>query len=109
MYCTSCGKDLHDDAVICPACGVPTKNFKNQNMQVSNASASDDSMGCLLGGVYFLFPIVGLILYFVWKDTKPRSAKFAGKWALIGVIVNIVFAIIAGIAGGLGFGDFTYY
>ena len=42
----------------------------------------------------FFFPIVGLILFIVWKDSKPKSSKAAGKGALIGVIVGAIFAVI---------------
>lgn len=38
----------------------------------------------------FCFPIVGLILYLVWKNTKPRSAGRAAKGALVGFILGIV-------------------
>lgn len=88
MFCTTCGKELHNDAVICPACGVPTQNFKD------NKIVSDDSAGCLLGGACFWLPLLGLVLYLVWKDTKPKSAKFAGTWGLIGFIVNLIIGIL---------------
>lgn len=26
MYCSECGNELNDKAVVCPNCGVPTKN-----------------------------------------------------------------------------------
>ena len=42
----------------------------------------------------FFFPIVGLILYLVWKDQKPRCAHAIGKWALIGFIANTILIII---------------
>lgn len=42
----------------------------------------------------FFFPIVGLILYLVWKNQKPRCAHAIGKWALIGFVANIVLTII---------------
>lgn len=29
MYCTKCGKELLDEAVICPECGCPTSNYNN--------------------------------------------------------------------------------
>ena len=28
MFCKNCGKEINDNAVICPKCGVPTNNFK---------------------------------------------------------------------------------
>ena len=47
----------------------------------------------------FFFPIVGLILYLVWKDQTPLKAHSAGKGALIGVIVwtalSVILAILA--------------
>lgn len=53
----------------------------------------------------FFFPIVGLILFLVWKSEKPVSAKQAGMGALASVISTvvlwillIVFAVIAGSA-----------
>lgn len=66
----------------------------------------DDNFGwCILG---FCVPIVGLILWLVWRDEKPRCAKRAGTGALIllGVwaaffllyFMIIMFAIVVGIA-----------
>lgn len=42
----------------------------------------------------FLFPIVGLILYLVWKDTLPLRARSCGKGAIIGVIFYVVFVVL---------------
>lgn len=40
----------------------------------------------------FFFPIVGLILFLVWKNTKPKSAKVSGIGALIGFVFNIILS-----------------
>jgi len=50
----------------------------------------------------FLFPIVGLILYLVWKDQTPIRAKSAGTGALIGVIAYIALSIIIAFIIGAG-------
>lgn len=42
----------------------------------------------------FLLPVVGLILYLVWKDAKPLSARQAGKGALVSVIVSAALLIL---------------
>ena len=42
----------------------------------------------------FFIPLVGLILYVTWKDDKPVAAKECGKFALIGFVIGIAFAII---------------
>lgn len=42
----------------------------------------------------FFFPIVGLILYLVWRTEKPLSARRAGMGALVSVIVGAVFTVL---------------
>ena len=68
----------------------------------------NDKGGFLWGLLGCCVPIVGLILFIVWKDQKPKTAKAAGIGALVSVIVAVVsyillFVVIgaAGIAGGL--------
>ena len=57
----------------------------------------------------FFFPLVGLILWLVWKDKTPLKAKSCGKGALIGVIVNVVFSIIYGVIIGVATSSMMYY
>ena len=83
-YCQKCGNELMDEAVVCPGCGCA---------QAKTASENDSSsFGWALLG--FCIPIVGFILWLVWKDNTPLKAKSAGKGALISVILSIVFYII---------------
>ena len=49
-------------------------------------------MGCCI-------PLAGLILFLVWKDTKPKTAKAAGIGALVSVGISILFYIIVIVAG----------
>lgn len=54
-------------------------------------------------------PVVGLILFLVWKDQKPKTAKAAGIGALVSVILWVVFYIIYFVilgAAGLALGAF---
>ena len=46
----------------------------------------------------FFFPLIGLILYLVWKDELPQRAHSCGKGALVGVVVYVVVWILAMIA-----------
>lgn len=74
-----------------------------QQYQYGQQPADTGSFGWAVLG--FFFPIVGLILFLVWKSEKPVSAKQAGMGALASVISTvvlwillIVFAVIAGSA-----------
>lgn len=62
MFCKNCGKEIPDNSIACTNCGAPTGNVEDTG-----------SLGwCLLG---CCIPMAGLILYFVWKDQKPKTAK----------------------------------
>lgn len=36
-------------------------------------------------------PVAGLVLYLVWKDTKPNTAKAAGIGALVSVVLAVLY------------------
>lgn len=68
---------------------------QTQQTSQQNATATVEEGGTAGWAILsFFFPIVGLILFIVWKDSKPKSSSAAGKGALIGVIVGAVFAVI---------------
>lgn len=90
-YCTKCGKEIMDDAVICTGCGCA------QEVTTAKNDIDSSSVGFALLG--FFIPIVGLILYFVWKESQPLKAKSAGKGALIGFCVSIISSIFVAIVG----------
>ncbi len=54
----------------------------------------EDKGGCLWGGLCFLFPIVGLILYLVWRQDKPNTARSCGIGAIVGVVFSFVMSIL---------------
>ncbi len=54
MYCTKCGNQIDDAAVICPRCGVPTQNY-HQNAQpqqqpVINVVNTNTNTNTVVGG-----------------------------------------------------------
>ena len=40
MFCSKCGKEINDEAVICPSCGVPTQNYISQQQAQSQSVAT---------------------------------------------------------------------
>lgn len=45
---------------------------------MDNNMNAEDKGGFLWGLLGCCIPIVGLVLFLVWKDTKPKTAKAAG-------------------------------
>ena len=82
----------------------PTHQSYEYNGPEYQASPDSGSVGW--GFLGCCFPIVGLILFLVWKDTKPRSAKSAGIGAIIGVVAVVLIYLLM-IALGIGAGILT--
>ena len=102
-FCTGCGKELSACEEFCSVCGKQ-RTTPAQDAQPTFQQPVYPQMGYVQvapsGGMTalgFFFPIVGLILYLVWKDQTPLKAKSAGKGALIGVIVWTVLSVILAI------------
>lgn len=105
-FCKNCGTQLGDQASFCPNCGTAQNAVPVQNPYTPVAPAPVDKGGFWWGALGCCIPIVGLILFLVWKDTKPNTAKSAGKGALISVILGVVFYvlyfILIGVAAAMG-------
>lgn len=124
MFCTNCGKELPDNASFCPECGAaqaapaPQKEdpqavpqqpayyeqpqnsqpqYQQAPYQQQNAAVDSGSFGWAVLG--FCVPIVGLILFLVWKGDKPKSAKVAGIGALVSVILTVLLYVVFFIVG----------
>lgn len=70
-------------------------------MENNNNNVTDNG-GFGWGLLGFCIPIVGLILYLVWKGDKPKTAKAAGMGALISVIIGVVLYVLMFVVIGVG-------
>ena len=116
-YCRECGSYLGAGETFCPSCGAaaqptqataqqPDAAFEGQGMPQQPFQQPDGyqqpvyqqpvndsgSFGWAVLG--FLIPIVGLVLYIVWRTEKPRSARMAGLGALVSVIASVVVTLL---------------
>lgn len=97
-FCRNCGNQIADNSVVCPYCGVA------QNNAPATPAAPADNGGFGWGLLGCCVPIAGLILFLVWKDTKPKSAKAVGIGALVSVGISVVcylVSLVIGLAAGL--------
>ena len=88
-FCKNCGNQIEDNAATCPNGGA------SQN----TTPQATDNGGFLWGLLGCCIPIVGLVLFLVWKDTKPKTAKAAGIGALVSVIIGILWYILVAVIG----------
>ena len=72
--------------------GCNPQGFNYNQYQDSHGEYEDASNGWI--ALCFFFPLIGVILYLVWYDEHRRRAKYAGKGALISVIVSVAAGII---------------
>ena len=85
-------KKLIKVAVVRPHRGVATENA---NKDVDNSGFLWGLLGCCI-------PLVGLILFLVWKDNKPKTAKAAGIGALVSVGCIVLFYVLIFAIGTFG-------
>lgn len=99
MFCRYCGKDISDDSVVCEYCG--------KDLQSTGAKAND-SANILWAVLSFFIPIVGLVLYLVWRTEKPETARVCGIGTLIGFGARIIVPILM-VFLGMGTQCIPYY
>lgn len=107
-------------------CGAPFQSVPTQPMPgYSGVDAGipdpSDKKSVGFNILSFFFPIVGLIIYLVQKDKKPKRAKSAGKSAIAGFVIGFVLSLVgmilaafsaanslAGLRDMSGSGDYEY-
>ena len=107
MFCPTCGSQNSETAGFCASCGNPLKPASATGGNAYGTPppppppppsggnpGGDQGADTILKIVAFCFPIVGVILYFVWKQEKPKSANDVCKFAAIGFGVGIVLYVM---------------
>lgn len=117
-YCQECGFITKEDQFICTSCqqrlkfapstssqtyhSYQTKNYQDLDDYQDRPNTGANVAACcslpFTGGL----PIVGLVLYLVWKDEKPNAAKSVCMWSLIPFIAIVVFYLLFFVFGMIG-------
>lgn len=118
MYCPNCGTNVNDNAEVCSQCGTNLHNLSN-NINANNTNTTntvtvnDNDKANIWINLLSLccFPILGIIMYFVWKDSQPKAAKSALIFGIVGICLSVVVGILSFILGiAIGFmEDDSYY
>lgn len=83
-YCSHCGKEIMDEAVMCPHCGCAVESTPKVNDEPNKG----------LNIISFLLPIVGAIMYFIYHEKEPKKAAAIGKWALYGLGFTVICYVL---------------
>lgn len=111
MYCEYCGNKIEDNALFCGNCGARVERTepKDNDVNGGNTDFSDRFAPTIdknktersfgISVLTFFFPIVGLILYLVWRKSREGLAISAGKGALVSLsvsypILGLVFFLV---------------
>ena len=100
-FCTYCGAKVADDALFCPNCGASMSKGASSDASHTGgyfhtAPRRDygESVGVAI--LSFIIPIVGVIMFFVWRYDKPDFAKVGLVAGIISFALSFLFGILWG-------------
>lgn len=85
MYCKNCGREIDDNAAVCPYCGVAVAPWKQETaVKQSNTIA-------VVGFIFsFLIALVGLICSIIGFRNAPQCGGKGRGLALAGIIISVL-------------------
>lgn len=93
---------------------LPSANrgAKSQNISATQSQQTDSEGSTVGWGILgFFIPIVGFILWLIWKDEHPARAKSAGIGCLVsiclGVVGVILYVVLVFVILGIGVGAYA--
>lgn len=93
---------------------LPSANrgAKSQNVSATQSQQTDSEGSTVGWGILgFFIPIVGFILWLIWKDEHPARVKSAGIGCLVsiclGVVGVILYVVLVFVILGIGVGTYA--
>ena len=104
MYCTNCGKEILDEAVVCVHCGntIRPLNLISQTQPTAQrATAADNRNKLALAGVIlsclgvlgWVFSLVGLILS-IMGLVQSKTLKTGKGLGIAGIVLSVVMFFV---------------
>lgn len=84
-YCTHCGTELFDQAIMCPKCGCAT-----DELEVNKSTESWNGLAIAGFIVSFFSCVVGLILSIIGLKKVRQSGENGKGLAIAGIIISAV-------------------
>ena len=103
MFCSSCGKEIPNEAMVCPYCGSRTGNgsvayagngavtpMGNAASQPADVGDDKATVGNIVASI--LLPIVGVILGIT--NLSKKKTKAGTTYLIVGIAAWIIFSIL---------------
>ena len=81
-FCSHCGKEVMEKAVICPNCGCSIQDAEENSVNVGLVVLS------------ILIPLAGIILAIVYAHKAPKASKAYLKAAIITIVVETLLWVL---------------
>ena len=120
MFCSNCGKEISNQAVVCPNCGAPTQNYNARQEPptvIINNTNTNANVNTIAGGYGYmvstrsrgvalllsiLLGYLGIHRFYVGKIGTGILYLFTGGLFGIGWIVDIILIAIGSFRDNLG-------
>ena len=89
MFCSKCGKEIMDEAVVCPNCGCAVADI------ASRKQAEEDKVSVGLCVLSAFIPLFGIIYWPLKHKETPKKAQACGITAIIAWGVSFLFSIMS--------------
>lgn len=112
MFCKNCGKEIDDNAVVCPNCGVATEKLQETTAATQVEEKKKTNVFAIIGFIlslvtwgmvfvntyaYWICFVAGLVLSIlgiVWAAKKNANLKGLAIAGVVLTAVSVVFWII---------------
>ena len=94
-FCSKCGNEIAEEAVICPACGCAVESA------AAPKAAVEDKVSAGFCVLSFLIPLFGIIYWAVKHKEVPNKAKACLIAGIAGWVAGFVFGFVLGAVGGI--------
>jgi len=97
-FCSKCGKEILDEAVVCPNCGCAVVNPTTPQQLLY-----DDEVSIGLCVLAALIPLFGFIYWPVNHKKTPKRARACGITAIVSWVISFILSFIISLVTAMSF------
>lgn len=91
-FCSKCGKQILDEAIVCMGCGCPIENSSSSMSLFGERETDVVSVGlCILSA---FIPLFGIIYWAVKHRDTPKRARACGITGIVSWVLSFLFSMI---------------